>query len=282
MDHEQTYFAEQRDIRERVRLNRQGQILDQHIDILNSLPLHHYQRIVDLGCGPGSWVISVASRYPEKQLEGIDIDPNILAFATAQAKANDVSSRCTFKSMDITRPLALPDNRYDLVTARLIMSFMRREMWPALLQECKRILRPGGTLILIEQECFPSNDAIIERFARMWYTAFYNAGHTFSPPEQHYSYGIAIMLKHLMKEAGFVDLQHRAHAVDLSYGTSAHRSILDNVITAMHVGTRFLTTHQGATMEQIEELDQQMQSLIDKQGFCCYWFFLSCLGHKDE
>jgi ubiquinone/menaquinone biosynthesis C-methylase UbiE len=283
MDHDQTYFAEQRDIRERIRLNRQGQILDQVIDILTPLRLNHYQKIADLGCGTGSWVISVARKYPDKRLEGVDIDPGILAFATAQAKANNVSSSVTFHVQDITKSLAFPDNSFDLVTTRLIMGFMRREMWPRLLAECKRILRPGGTLIVVEHECVPSNDAILEQFARMWYTAFYHAGHTFSPPEHHHSYGCAIMLKHLMGEAGFVELEHHAYAVDLSYGSPAHTIILENFIAAMQVGTRFLITHQGATtQEDIEKTEEQMRALIGKKGFCCYWYFLSCQGQKDE
>src|SRR6266699_2543618 len=45
-----------------------------------------------------------------------------------------------------------PGGWFDLVNARTIAGFMRTSDWPALVQECVRILRPGGILRFTETD----------------------------------------------------------------------------------------------------------------------------------
>src|SRR5215472_8965016 len=60
-----------------------------------------FQRILDVGCGTGGWLIEVAKTYPEATvLIGVDASGKMLDFARAQAEAQQVGGRIEFLAMD--------------------------------------------------------------------------------------------------------------------------------------------------------------------------------------
>src|SRR5713226_10475109 len=51
-----------------------------------------FQRVLDVGCGPGGWLIDLARAYPNiSTLVGVDISNHILAYAHTQAQVAQVS-----------------------------------------------------------------------------------------------------------------------------------------------------------------------------------------------
>lgn len=69
--------------------------------------------------------------------------------ANAHARARGFEN-ARFRVMDATQPFDFPGGSFDLVSARGITGFMNPELWPKLLLECRRILRPGGTFRITE------------------------------------------------------------------------------------------------------------------------------------
>src|SRR5215469_8612245 len=43
-------------------------------------------RILDLACGPGDWVLDVASRYPTSEVVGVDISHAMIDYARVNAQ----------------------------------------------------------------------------------------------------------------------------------------------------------------------------------------------------
>ena len=69
-------------------------------------------RVLDYGCGSGILGIA-AARLGAAQVDAVDVDPQALAAASANAVANQTAVRCA-------TPDALPDGQYDLVLANIL------------------------------------------------------------------------------------------------------------------------------------------------------------------
>lgn len=77
--------------------------------------------ILDAGCGRGSSSIFLARRYGCKVV-GVDIDPNLLASAYANARRNGVLDRVIFRFADINE-LPFEDNTFDGVLFQAALIF---------------------------------------------------------------------------------------------------------------------------------------------------------------
>src|SRR6266852_7515288 len=94
-DHPSTYFVEDRSNKEELhRLQIQDQMVTTSMGgVLPEQPDPTiFQRVLDVGCGTGSWLIEAARTYPTmSHLRGIDISSKMVKYARAQAEAQQVS-----------------------------------------------------------------------------------------------------------------------------------------------------------------------------------------------
>src|SRR6266567_6609093 len=68
-----------------------ARLIDQHnafvqvVKLVNPyVQLNGDERVLDIGCGPGSWVLDVAFQYPDMSVIGLDIDENAVNYAMAR------------------------------------------------------------------------------------------------------------------------------------------------------------------------------------------------------
>ena len=167
---------------------------------------------------------------------------------------------------------------FDLINARFMLAFMKRELWPVLLQECFRVLKPGGIIRITEQESGFANDVTYQRFIDLWGTAWIQAGHAFAHTKSYI--GVTVVLKHLMREAGFLTPKHRPVSIDLSVEESGHRAFLENLIEALKLATPFLLRLNITSQQEIDALAVGMARLLDKPGFAAYWLLQTIWARK--
>src|SRR5207248_464208 len=110
-----------------ARLTIQGQMFTTAMGgVLSEQPdpalFHH---VLDVGCGPGGWIMEAAQTYPMMSFVGIDISLRMIEYARTQAKAHQVSDRVEFRVMDALRLLEFPVASFDLVNLRGGASFLR-------------------------------------------------------------------------------------------------------------------------------------------------------------
>lgn len=147
-----------------------------------SLVREKCHRLIDLGCGAGITLEKLARRFPEKECLGIDLDKENLVIChtyglvvvcgdVCQLGLKKESADCCLL-LDVIEHLPLPEK---------------------VLEEIFRILKPGGTLILV----FPNDRMFFwaRLLALKFKEAFYDAGHVkqWRPKE----------MRRLLREKGF-------------------------------------------------------------------------------
>ncbi|KAG9291707.1 hypothetical protein G9A89_011992 [Geosiphon pyriformis] len=101
-------------------------------------------RVLDVGCGPGTWLFDMASDFPQSQYFGVEISsifPDITPFNVKIIKA------------DVLKKLPFKDNDFDYVFVRHLVPFFTSEQWATkVIPELMRVLKPGGWIELIDAE----------------------------------------------------------------------------------------------------------------------------------
>jgi ubiquinone/menaquinone biosynthesis C-methylase UbiE len=151
-------------------------------DVLTATLLQSPQAIVDLGCGVGMSTFALQATYPEAKITGVDLSPYFLAVANYREKrgqeigyegqGQDAETRghgdtetsiqtSNFKLQNSSpSPLhwlhapaeatGLPTAAFDLVSACLVFHELPQSAAIAIVQEARRLLRPGGYFALMD------------------------------------------------------------------------------------------------------------------------------------
>ncbi|HZO74953.1 MAG TPA: class I SAM-dependent methyltransferase [Ktedonobacteraceae bacterium] len=239
--------------------------------------LSSIHQVLDIGCGPGGWLLDVASHFPHIQGVGIDISQLMIAYAANLARARALLN-VAFRVMDATGPLDFAAESFDLVNGRILSGFLSTSGWGTLLQECRRITRPGGILRLTEPEFGFTNSAALDALTGLAAQALYRSGHSFSPHGR--TFGTTPLLRLLLRQAGYSAIKQRASVVDYSAGTELHQSNVQNLLVVYQLLQPFLVQMQVASLPELQELYQQMEHEVQQADFCGIDYYLTVWGMK--
>lgn len=154
---------------------------------LAGLELAGGERIVDLGSGTGAFALALAN-WPERPRSLRVIEFDFVHEALLRARSRLTSGRCT-KSLDIVyseanldlqRPgdgIPIADRSVDAMLASLLLSYL--EFPTLVLDDCHRILRPGGRLV-VSSLC---RDADISKLYVEAYSELHEGVRDFDLPE---------------------------------------------------------------------------------------------------
>lgn len=132
------------DSREEGRLRDQADVLVELLHGDTSYPPG--ARVLEAGCGVGAQTMTLVARSPEARITSIDVSAESLAAAERRVRAAGCQN-VTFRQADI---LALPfhDDAFDHVFVCFVLEHLRHP--DKALASLLRVLRPGGTLTVIE------------------------------------------------------------------------------------------------------------------------------------
>ncbi len=257
------------DPRESERLQDQAQTL---VDLLHADTAYPQGSVVlEAGCGTGAQTVTLASHSPGARIVSVDISASSLAQAKAKVDAAGLTN-VTFRQADI---FALPFDAqsFDHVFVCFVLEHLSRPV-DALIA-LKRLLRPGGTITVIEGDhgsayFHPDDDAAHDAIRCL-------------VELQHAAGGnglIGRQLYPLLQQAGFgaVSVSPRMVYVD---GSRPHLvdGFTRKTFTAMIEGVRAAAL--GAAMIEPERFDAGIRALYrtaQPDGVFCYTFF-KALGH---
>ena len=279
-EHPSTYFVQDRSNEEEpIRLQIQDQMTTAGMGgVLPEQPDPTiFQRVIDVGCGTGSWLIEAAKTYPTMSLlVGIDVSSKMVEYARAQAEAQQVSDRVEFHTMDALRMLEFPSGYFDLVNHRFGQSWLRTWDWPKLLSEYQRVSRPGGVTRVTESDFnVESNSPALTRLFELLLAALYRAGHFFTPQGN----GVISELARLLKQYGLHNVQTRAHTIVYRAGTPEGQHFYEDMKGGFRTTMPFIRKWIRM-LDDYETIYQQALTEMQQPDFVATWRLLTAWGNK--
>lgn len=237
-------------------------------------------RVLDIGCGPGGWLLDLLTAYPHIVGIGIDISESMLSAAQLLKKAEGIGQNLTFTSMDARKPLLFPDASFDFIHMRLTQSFLHAPMWESTLKECYRLLQQGTTLCITDLEMVLSQKPAAEEFSSLAPAVYSKMKLTFSPSGR--SMGILPALRSLLPQIGFNNLRIQLYALDESYGEPYHDFAFEDQ-RIIYAGMRdFLKEHGGYSIEYLDRSYEAAAAEWNQPDFACISLLFSLVGKKPE
>ncbi len=102
--------------------------------------------VLEIGCGTGSLTVRTKLEFPQAQVVGFDPDPR--ALRRARHKARGLTG-IRFDS-GYAQQLPYPDGSFDVVLSAFMLHHLSDEARSATAAEVLRVLRPGGSLNLVD------------------------------------------------------------------------------------------------------------------------------------
>jgi ubiquinone/menaquinone biosynthesis C-methylase UbiE len=132
---------------EQVRLIQQAQYWREKL-ILKDLDYQAGEKLLEIGCGAGAVLGILGQAFPGLKLAGIDLENKQIDYALNHLDCLDVSV-ADLRVGDATK-LPWQDNYFDHLYAIWFLEHLPNPL--QVLQEAKRVLKPGGTITVTETD----------------------------------------------------------------------------------------------------------------------------------
>jgi ubiquinone/menaquinone biosynthesis C-methylase UbiE len=119
-------------------------------------------RMLDIGTGPGHIPLLVAARFPEARIVGVDLALHMLAHAERHRAVSPHGARVAFLQGN-ARGLDFADASFDAVFSNTILHHIPDPV--PFLREARRVLRPGGALLIRDLYRPPTPERALELVA---------------------------------------------------------------------------------------------------------------------
>ncbi|CAG8446357.1 6096_t:CDS:2 [Funneliformis mosseae] len=122
-------------------------------------------RVLDIGCGTGSWIMDLAAEYKATIFIGLDISPVF----PQHVKPRNAS----FVQYNILNELPFPDDTFDYVHQSLLSTSFTASQWQDVLLEIVRVTKPGGWIEFLEYDYVLHNEGPIIKRLNAGITSFF-------------------------------------------------------------------------------------------------------------
>ncbi|CAG8654719.1 10970_t:CDS:2, partial [Ambispora gerdemannii] len=96
-------------------------------------------KILDVGCGPGTWILEMAKTYPSCLFTGVDISPTY--------PLRDLPENVEFIQANILDRLPIESGKFDFVVMHFLNGCFTLRQWESIIiQEVSRVMKPGAWL----------------------------------------------------------------------------------------------------------------------------------------
>ena len=112
---------------------------------LHGIDLPPDSNILDLACGTGDFTLELLKRYPSAHITGVDITPEMMSIAKKKLPEGNTVN---FSVGDAQNLSFLKDGTFSLVVCAF--GFRNFPDKAKALSECRRVLAPGGKLVVLE------------------------------------------------------------------------------------------------------------------------------------
>ncbi len=115
---------------------------------LEQAGIRPHERVLEVAVGPGATLLGILRRVDRTNVVyGVDLSPKMLE------KARRLASAAGYTNVDLrvadARQLPFPDGVFDVLYNSYMLDLIPLSDLPAVLSEFKRVLQPGGRLVLV-------------------------------------------------------------------------------------------------------------------------------------
>lgn len=121
----------------------------QHQRAVSLVDLDSRAKVLDVACGTGRGLVALSSRLePDAVRYGVDLTPAMLAQAHRKLAKLGLAGVTELRA-GRAESLPFEDAEFDLVYAGYFFDLVKLDLIPAITAEMKRVLKPGGSLVLV-------------------------------------------------------------------------------------------------------------------------------------
>ncbi|MFN2292030.1 MAG: corrinoid protein-associated methyltransferase CpaM [Anaerolineae bacterium] len=124
-----------------------GRVQRVYLDIGARIPAD--AEVLDLGCGTGALAVRLARQGA--RVTAIDISAGMLEQAATRVQAEGLTQRVELRQLGVAELDAFGDGRFGAVTSVLVLSELSDDEIAYALGEVRRLLRPGGRLLVADE-----------------------------------------------------------------------------------------------------------------------------------
>jgi SAM-dependent methyltransferase len=228
-------------------------------------------RVLDIACGYGEWVCSMARTYPDSVITGCDKNAKYITYAHERATLARLTNTQFIVGNMYTLPQ--PPATYDLVHARLLNPAVTPGTWYYLLKalwlHCKR----GGQLVWTETRMPATDQSASIRWCHLFGQAL------------GISTGTGDLIAHMatmLKDAGFENIQPSTITIHLQHGSPAYNMLVSTLWrTSPLLQTFFVQSGVASANHFIHITDEMLVELVNPD-FICNWSLYTVTARRPD
>ncbi|CAG8510359.1 644_t:CDS:2 [Ambispora leptoticha] len=212
-----------------------------------------HARVLDLGCGAGTWAIEVAKEFPSAEVTGVDIT-NFFPSDVTTPNVNFIEH-----NFQERKRLPFDDNTFDLVHMRFLLADVKEEDYQnTLIPELVRVTKPDGWIELLEFDVqHYSEGPVIRRLTNALSKHLQSKG---------YNPSISDNLPRYLKQTNLVGTVHQFDkAIPLGHWAGRVGDLAIEDLSILFLDTNELPQSMGITEEEYQHLIEVYKEEVEER-----------------
>ena len=234
------------------------------------IPLDDVEHVLDVACGPGSWVLDMAHNYRDINFFGIDLDPAMVRYARSTASIS--ARKDVLFAVGNMHALSPRLNAcFDVVHARFVKEATAMRQWPTLLKGLLHLCRPGGYVILTECNYPVTSSTACQHLFDLLQQAIVEIGGTPILPTG---------IEALAYNVGWREVRSSVTSLALSAQTPAYAALLAQLEPLLSLAEQFLL--RICSKAAFARLKRMIIAELYDETFSTTWSLTTLIGHRED
>ncbi|RHZ85570.1 hypothetical protein Glove_64g96 [Diversispora epigaea] len=215
--------------------------------------------VLDVGCGPGSWVIDMAHTFSSAIFIGLDISP---MFPSDQEKPNNAS----FLQSNLLDGLPFPDDTFNFIHQSGIATALEESQWKdEVISELIRVTKPGGWIEFMEIDGSDGIELLSPNYCNL-----FNSAYNFFI-KQNININICPVIKSILKDNKQIkNIKHEVCAIRIGqWGGRLGELMTVNIMSVYLAFKPSLSQFMGVTHEEFDKILRLARLEINSNKF--FW-----------